>query len=110
MIHPDDQRIIAVAGHDKSPAIGWFIEVRRRGGRLVEEYDGFTEGGEPSTLKGVLQVFVRHGFITQPDLEYALTQLYFGFTAAEIDGDGAGLDGARRAAELVVALKQGSAD
>ena len=98
--HPTDQRIVALVGHDRS-TLGWFAEVRDHG-RLVEEYDGLTLG-EPTTLAGVLQVLVKHGFITQSELEFGLSQLYFGFDPKEIVDDGP-----RRAAELVVSLKQGA--
>ena len=101
VVHPqDDSRLVAMVGHDR--ALSWFAEVRHHG-RLVEEYDKLV-AVEPSTLAGVLQVLVKHGFFTQRDLEFGLSQLYFGFDLKEVEGDGA-----RRVAELVVFLKQGAA-
>ena len=100
IVHPDG--LVAVAGHDH--ALGWYIEVRDQRGRLREEYDGLTHG-EPTSLQGVLEILVQHGFITKPELEYGLAQIHFGFDPEDVEGDGA-----RRAATLVQQLKQAAGE
>ena len=101
VVHPEDQRLVAVAGHDRS-ALGWFCEIHHEG--IREEYSGLTHG-KPTTLQGVLDVLVRHGFFSREELHEGLALAHFGFDPEEIEGEGA-----RRAAEIVEQLKQAAGD
>lgn len=97
--HPQDSRV-ATVGHDRT--ISWYAEVRSGKGRLIEEYDQLTVG-EPTTLAGVLRMLVQHEFFSQEDLEYGLSQTYFGYAPSEVEDVGA-----RFAMEVVETLKQGA--
>lgn len=66
--HPQNSKIKGLVGFDRR-ALGWFAEIRD-GGRLVEEYDALNNG--ETSLKGILDVLIRHEFFTTLDVSEAL--------------------------------------
>lgn len=69
--HDTDERMVAVYGVD--PFLGFFAEVRRRG-RLLGAYDNLRVPGGTS-IQGVLDLLVEHGYFTQGDIAEAMGML-----------------------------------
>jgi len=101
--HPTDDALVAACGLNHT-RIGWWAEVRRAG-RRVEEYDGLTAPRGESTLQGVIDVLVRHRFLSEDDLSEALRLL----PAVDCIEDIEDAD-VRRAAAVVARLKRAAAD
>ena len=98
--HPSDAQLAAVVGFNRTK-VGFFAEVRQ-GGKLIEEYDSLTS--DQTTLRGVFQVLIKHGFISQDDLTEAI-----GFLA-EMSAEKIQDDGVRRAAEVLEKLKSAAGE
>jgi len=98
--HPTDTYLQAILGFDMS-LVGYFIEIRRAR-KLVDSYDGLQGTGETS-ISGVFDLLVKHGFITEDAIAEAM-QLLPHMDACDLP-DG----GTRRAATVIENLRQSAA-
>lgn len=99
--HPKKAGLVAAYG--LNGALHWWIECRHEG-RLLVEYDALT-CGKPTTPAGILSVLVEHGFFEQQDIFEARDWLVEVEGLEEIEDEGA-----RRAAQVIVALKTAGAE
>ncbi len=100
LAHPSEPRTWAWYGHDRT-GLGFWAEVRR-GGRLVDAYDGLRSG--QTTIQGVLSRLTEHGFIDEDDIHEAMRQLAI-MDAADIEDPNV-----RRAATVIEQLRQAAAE
>lgn len=99
--HPTDPSIRATYGWDY--ALGFWVEVRRRG-RLLEARDALREAGGVTSVNTVIETMISHGFVTEEDIDQAMTWLPHGCPASIED------PAVRRAAEVVSNLRQNAAE
>ena len=95
--HPDGERY-AIIGFDQEH--GWYSELRDGLGRLGDEYDALAIG-RTSSVQGVLRFLMQHGFFEDAHVHDAMELLPHIDDPDEIDDPDL-----RRAAEVIVALKQ----
>ena len=94
--HPSTPHVRAAYGWDH--ALGFWIEVRRRG-RLLEAHDALREAGGVTSVRDILDALVAHGFVTEDAVAEAMTWLPHRDAAEIQDPD------VRRAAEVIERLR-----